>query len=336
VIWTPFLLIASWLLTGCYAPLAKRLGLLDHPNHRSAHVVIKPRGAGVVFIALWCLFAGVAAVTQLITWHEFLLFIPATLLISSVSYLDDWLSLRARTRFAVQLLAAILLISLLYPHLQLDFGFIKLTAGYLVIPITLFSILWSTNLYNFMDGSDGVAGVEALFVFGIGAGMLFFAGANGLAILALALCAVILGFLRWNWPDSKVFMGDVGSTALGFLVAAFALAGQSYGIPLTLWLILYGIFWFDATVTLLTRVIRKEKWYEPHKSHAYQRLQQNGLSHSQVLWAMIALNSTLACTACVCYWHRAWLIYGLMETIILLAVSYFVCKKSGEEKQPYN
>lgn len=327
MIWTPILFLASWLLTGCYAPLASRLGLLDHPNHRSSHTVIKPRGAGVVFMALWSVFAIIAALTDLISWQEFLLFVPPAILISTVSYLDDWLSLRARTRFVVQLLCALFVITLIYSSLNLDFGFVKLTSAYVVIPLTIFAIIWSINLYNFMDGSDGLAGVEALFVFGVGAGILFFSDATSLALLALALCAVLLGFLRWNWPDAKVFMGDVGSTALGLLVVVFAIAGQSYGIPITIWLILYGVFWFDASITLMRRLIRGEKWYEPHKLHAYQRLMQMGLTHCQVLWALIVINSALATIACVGFWHAGWLVYCFILSLLLLSVSYLVVEK---------
>lgn len=309
-------------LTRHFPAFAAHWGLLDKPNQRSAHHVIKPRGAGVVFISLWLAACLVAGLSGRVNGFLLLALLPGTLLIAGVSLLDDRYSLRARTRFMIQCVAALFLLLTVGGSQDLNFGMILISGGILTSLLILGTCLWSVNLFNFMDGIDGIAGVEALFVMGGGAFFLFMTGAHELAWLAVLLCGAVSGFLWWNWPDSRLFMGDVGSASLGFLVIAFALVGQSYGIPLTVWLILYGIFVFDATVTLIRRLLAGERWYEAHQSHAYQRLCQLGWGHRKVLLGVVLLNTCLFTLAAIGYFYPTLLWVCSLLTLALLTTAY--------------
>ncbi|MEO6696428.1 MAG: glycosyl transferase family 4, partial [Gammaproteobacteria bacterium] len=151
------------------------------------------------------------------------------------------------------------------------------------------AVMWLTNLYNFMDGIDGLAGAQAVTAGLAGGVLLWWLNAPGLAGASLALAAASGGFLIWNCPPARIFMGDTGSGLLGFSFAVLALAGeQSRAMPAAAWLILLALFILDASYTLLARLLRGEAWYHAHRSHAYQRLVQAGLSHRRVtLWVLL-------------------------------------------------
>jgi Fuc2NAc and GlcNAc transferase len=161
-------------------------------------------------------------------------------------------------------------------------------------------IAWLTNLYNFMDGIDGIAGGEALAAGTAGGALLMAAGAPGLGAAALLLAAASAGFLAWNWPPAKIFMGDVGSGFLGFAFCVLAVLSERSGaVPLAVWMMLLGVFVFDATATLLRRVLNGEHFFEAHRRHAYQRAVQSGLSHGRVSGGVLAVNLALAGAAAV-------------------------------------
>ncbi len=311
-----FAFFASWSLVGRFRCYALAQGLLDNPNARSSHSQATPRGGGLVFILLW-LVAGVG----LVFWEvwslvQALAFLPGALLLAGIGYWDDRHDLPARWRALVHfVVAGVSVVALDVTDLPL---------GWLSAGLAVFAIVWSVNLFNFMDGTDGIAGVEALFVLVVGGFFLWQAGGGALAIPAWVLAATVTGFLLWNWPRARIFMGDVGSSVLGFLVAVFALAGEVwFDVSVVLWIILYGVFWFDATVTLVRRVMAGERWYSAHRSHAYQRLHNPlGWSHARILWGVITLNSMLAGLA---WWANAmpdmqWVALGV--AVVLLSIAY--------------
>ena len=162
--------------------------------------------------------------------------------------------------------------------------------------IAALAIVWMINLYNFMDGADGLAASEATFV-AIAAGVaLMWNGELGLALIALSIGGAAGGFFVRNKAPAKIFLGDVGSGLLGFLFAALALVSdKAGGLPFLAWLILLGVFVMDATITLIRRIFRGERWYVAHRSHAYQRLVQSGWSHGKVTRCVLALNFLLLC-----------------------------------------
>ncbi|MDQ6959827.1 MAG: hypothetical protein Q9M27_02270, partial [Mariprofundaceae bacterium] len=174
---------------------------------------------------------------------------------------------------------------------NLQVGVWTLSLGWFGNVLAALGIVWLINLYNFMDGIDGLAGGEAVTVAVGGAILLGLGGAMDLALVALLLAAASGGFLIWNWPPARIFMGDVGSGFLGYVFAIIALASEKAGaVPAIVWVVLLAIFIFDATYTLMWRVLNGERWYAAHRSHAYQRLVQGGWSHLRVTNTLLCIN----------------------------------------------
>lgn len=292
---------------------AIRTGLIDKPNQRSSHTMAKPRAGGLVFISAWLIWLFFTSTSpSLLT-----LFVPSLVLIAGIGFLDDRFTLSAKWRLCVQIIATSLF--LLQLHLT-PFLFIA----------AFFSILWSINLFNFMDGTDGIAGIEAITVLGGISVFLWHIGAAHESIVALGLVVAILGFLVWNWPPAKIFMGDVGSTSIGFMIPTLTLIAYShYQLSLIPVIILYGVFLFDATVTLIRRILRGEKWYQAHRSHAYQRLHQAGFSHKQVLFCIMGLNLILTALAQIAFANQNLQWFSLAVSIILLSSSYLLVERIG-------
>jgi len=206
-------------LTGWYRHYAISKNILDKPNHRSLHNAPIPRGSGIIFIIVWLIF--VTTVAFLKTWVQFshfFLLVPGVLIVAVIGFWDDCHTLRPKWRFTGQIAAAAIVALVLKTMPLISIEGHQVNFGLFGMILTVACITWSTNLYNFMDGVDGLAGTEALFVYGIGGTLVWYSGGHGLAILAWGLSAVVAGFLVWNWPNAKVFMGDVGSTCLGFSV----------------------------------------------------------------------------------------------------------------------
>lgn len=280
-------LVASVVVTGLFRAWALRHQVLDVPNERSSHVVPTPRGGGVgivagvaVGLAVWLAFGGVFSV-RAAGW------IVGALLVAGVSFADDLRGLPVLPRLGTHLVASVLVT---LAGVQ-DVG--GLFALYLVLAFLWIVLL--TNLYNFMDGIDGLAAVQAV----IGGAAFALAGAlfgNALLLSAGAvLSAASLGFLVYNLPPARLFMGDVSSTFLGFSFASLMLLGNlgvgGSRVPLYVGALILAPFLFDGVVTLLRRVARREAWWRPHRSHFYQRLVQTGLSHGAVtgLYGLAAL-----------------------------------------------
>jgi Fuc2NAc and GlcNAc transferase len=156
----------------------------------------------------------------------------------------------------------------------------------------LLTIVWLTNLYNFMDGIDGIAATQAMFVAATAALLLGLHGDGGSALLCLLIAMACSGFLYWNWPPARLFMGDVGSGFLGYCFAVLAIASENSGqLPLTVWLVLLSLFIGDASYTLLSRLLRGKRVYEAHREHAYQYLVRRSGSHRKVTigWGLLNL-----------------------------------------------
>jgi len=212
--------------------------------------------------------------------------------VALVGFLDDRASLSVSARFSVHFLAAVFGVYMLggVPPIQL-YGQ-PLDVGIAADALAVVAIVWTLNLFNFMDGIDGIACSEAIFVAAAGTVVcssgVSFVDSNAVALLLVGAC---LGFLVWNWPPAKIFMGDVGSGYLGYVIALLALtsARENSAGPF-IWLILGGVFFVDATVTFVRRLIRRERVYEPHRSHAYQWLARRWGSHIRVTSAVWLVN----------------------------------------------
>lgn len=245
---------------------------MDQPNERSLHNHPVPRAGGLGILTGLIVGAILADVLDTI-W------LAPMLALTLISWMDDHHSLPVPVRLLAQTGAAAL--------------FLYLGGGGtepLAIGLMLFALIWMTNLFNFMDGSDGLAGGMALLGFGFYALGAVLGGDMAFALLNAALAAATLGFLAFNFPPARVFMGDTGSVPLGFLAAAFGLIGMWKGLwPWWFPVLVFSPFIIDATVTLMRRILRGERFWKAHKTHYYQRLVQMGWGHRRTALAEYAL-----------------------------------------------
>ena len=314
--------ILSWLLASRVRLYALDR-LLDVPNERSSHTVPTPRGGGLA-IAVTIL-GGVifAALRSWITWDLALALSGGGALIAAVGWIDDHKSLSALTRFAVQFFSAAWAMFWLGGLPALSVGSATLELGLLGTVLGVIGIVWAINLYNFVDGIDGLAAGEAISTGVIGGLILLAMGQYGLAMVALLIAAAAGGFLPLNWAPAKLFMGDVGSGMLGYLFAVLSIASENAGaIPLLIWVLLLGAFVFDATVTLCRRIAHGERWYHAHHSHAYQRMVQAGRSHAMVSSMILLINLALAVLAIVAWLRPTFFLISIAIGAILLTVIY--------------
>jgi Fuc2NAc and GlcNAc transferase len=300
---------------------AGKMGLLHAPNHRSSHTRPTPHGGGLG-IALGGTLAGLGlAVAYPETAAGIVPIAWFSILISAVGFWDDIRPLPAGWRFVVQL-AVCLGILIALPGAHPDWG------GAPALLVLLLGGVWWVNLFNFMDGIDGLAGVQAVFMFVAGAvlAVMFAPESAGHALWfwMWLLAAAVLAFLRVNWPPAKIFMGDVGSIYLGFLLFCYCLMTVRAGwLTYPAWLILSALFVTDATLTLLRRIMRGERWFEAHRNHLYQRLALRWKAHRPVTLLALALNlALLAPLAWVALrWPEwAWWIVCLVYLILLAAM----------------
>ncbi|MNQ20858.1 putative undecaprenyl-phosphate N-acetylglucosaminyl 1-phosphate transferase [compost metagenome] len=298
------LLSAALLLSGLVTVLtlrfAARLGLIQAPNQRSSHEVPTPGGGGVG-MAVAGVVSGLWVATQSAQPQAWLALAGAGGILALVGFRDDVAPVSARVRFLVQIgvCATLLIVLPPLPPLVLPGGW-SLSGAMLLAPL-LFIGIWWVNLFNFMDGVDGLASVQALFM-AVGGAVLTAVVAPAVPdshpiwLWNLALVGAIAGFLPFNWPPAKIFMGDVGSTFLAFSLFALALLSASAGwLPLTTWLILAAVFVSDATSTLLRRMMAGERWLQAHRSHAYQHLARRWhgprkRGHRRVTCLVLAVN----------------------------------------------
>jgi UDP-N-acetylmuramyl pentapeptide phosphotransferase/UDP-N-acetylglucosamine-1-phosphate transferase len=285
------IVIFSALLTQVFCRIAQNTRLMDKPNDRSLHVSPTVRGGGIVFIGLPLLLLPYLCNVYQDALSNQSILVFSTVLIALVSFLDDLFHLSVKPRFCAQAAVALLIAFCMRPQ-ALEFGLFSLTNPFLIIPVLFFVIIWSINHFNFMDGIDGFCASQALFLF-FSYALLF--NINNAPIhqdFCLLMSFSLMGFLVFNFPPAKLFMGDVGSATLGLLVFCIALiAQQTYQIPIIYWFMLNALFLFDATITLVRRVLKKEKWTSPHKKHAYQRLKQLGVSTYTILFGQFIINA---------------------------------------------
>ncbi|MCA8932002.1 MAG: glycosyltransferase family 4 protein [Rhodospirillaceae bacterium] len=310
------------LLTAVVLRYLRARAILDRPNARSSHGVATPRGGGLgvvpVVVAGWAIIALVVPATL-----DLAAVLAGATLLALVSWFDDVRTLAAAPRFAVQL-AVVAVGTALLPGDALVFqGLLPLVADRL---LTALAWLWFVNLFNFMDGIDGITGSELASIGGGLALAVSLAAPAGLAagadpalpFYALVLAAAGLGFLVWNWHPAQVFLGDVGSVPLGYLTGWLLITAAAMGLwPAAVILPLYYLT--DATATLLRRLAKGEPIFQAHRQHAYQRAVQRGLSHSQVVWRIVAGNLALIACAAAATAIGAWALLpaGLVVLVLI-------------------
>lgn len=276
-------------LTGWFSLPTSSLAFLDHPNERSLHTRPVPRTGGIAIMVGYLV--GLSGALIWLPQYRFLggmaiWVLGGMLVIGFFSFLDDRVGLPTVSRFVLHAVTAGGVIwggSLSIR--DLDFPFIgALSFGWFSVPLTILFLMWMTNLYNFMDGMDGFAGGMTVIGFSCLA-YLGWAGRHDLIfIFALLMAVSAMGFLIWNFPPAKIFMGDVGSTAIGFLAGGLTVLGV-YDKLFDLWvpILIFSPFIFDATATLLQRFLRGEKVWQAHRKHYYQRLVLVGWGHRKTV-----------------------------------------------------
>jgi len=300
--WMILLVLGAFLLsvpaTGLMRRYAIARELLDQPNPRGSHRQPTPRGGGLAIAVIVLGGTALAAEVGWIGADVGLAVVGGGALVAAIGWVDDRKSLKPLLRAVVHVLAAAWSLYWLggLPFLRTGETGLALGPGGFLLGIV--GVVWVINLYNFMDGLDGLAAGEAVLVAGIGCTFLLADGRRDLAIIALLTVGASGGFLVWNWAPAKIFMGDVGSGLLGFVFAALAVGSENAGsFPLLGWLLLLGAFVFDATVTLLRRFLARDRWYEAHKSHAYQRAVQAGWGHGEVTLVVLGFTAGLGVLA---------------------------------------
>jgi Fuc2NAc and GlcNAc transferase len=328
------------LITGLVRRHALRASILDIPNARSSHVHPTPRGGGIAIVVV-----SLAAMVALALFRclDTGLFwaLAGGAAVAVVGHLDDRGRIGIVGRLLVHIAAATWATWWLGGMTELHWNGTVIPIGVWGPALAILGIVWSLNLFNFMDGIDGIAASEAVFMAGAGAVLASVAGLT-LAVSAAGwlIAATSLGFLLWNWPPARIFMGDVGSGFLGFVLAVLALGGtRENAIMLPVWLILGGVFIVDATLTLFRRLVRRERFYEAHRSHAYQWLARRWNSHLQVTIACIALNFIwLAPWAWMCIRipdRAGWFVAAALGPLVVLAAVSGAGRRESQTTGPY-
>lgn len=282
--------VASVVLTHLFIRLADGRGVVAESNERSMHKGSTVTGGGLPLLtAALFVFVGLWPVTQPVG-----LLLPAAALLAFVSFLDDIKPVARWLRFGTHVAAAAAAVATV-PHAQSVFlGWLPM---WLDRALAVLALVWFINLFNFMDGIDGIAGIETISIAGGFAIVIAAAQSTSpLVGLALAVAGATAGFLFWNWHPARIFLGDVGSVPLGFLCGALMIwLAVQHSLAAALILPLY--FVADATITILMRLRRGERIWEPHRSHFYQRSARAVSSHAVVVRRVAACNGVLVALA---------------------------------------
>lgn len=283
--------LASFTLTWALRHYALSRSLLDVPNARSSHSVPTPRGGGVAIVLVFSLALWFLLSAGLIAISTFCAIAGSGALIAIIGFMDDHGHIAARWRLLGHFIASTWLLVWLGGLPTIQFGGTMVDLGWLGHILGLFYLVWLLNLYNFMDGIDGIASVETICVC-LGASVLYWSGDTPQLVWApLMLAVAVAGFLFWNFPPARIFMGDAGSGFLGIVLGGLSLQAASVSANLLWgWLILLGVFIVDATFTLFRRLLRGDKIYEAHRSHAYQFASRQFGKHLPVTLAVGAIN----------------------------------------------
>ena len=267
--------------------------LLDVPNDRSSHSQPTPRGGGLALTVAHLCGMLLASALGLVDIALAIALGVGGLTVAVIGFLDDHRHVKASVRLSLHVLAFVWAMVWLGGLPPVDFGWGAVNLGWVGSALLVLYLAWFLNLFNFMDGIDGIAGAQALCMSLTGAALAYQAGGGEHAALPMVLlAAATAGFLAWNWPPARIFMGDVGSGYLGFALGVLALWTVVEGwLTPWVWLILGGAFLADATVTLFVRAKARVPLVEAHRSHAYQRLSRHWGAHRPVTLAFIAINA---------------------------------------------
>ena len=316
--------VISFILTYFIRQFALKYKLIDVPNERSSHNVPTPKGGGVAIVISW--FLGITVLFFMGYVEDSLYFaLLSGIILSVVSLIDDFINVKPFIRLIFQFITVIIAFYFLNGLRPFIIPELSLNNLYVLYPLVILGMVWFINLFNFMDGVDGFASTEAILI----SLVIFILSGN---IINLVLIGCIAGFLFWNWPKAKIFMGDVGSTQLGFILVILGVYFHNkLEFSILNWIMLSSPFWFDATFTLYRRWRNKEKLSQAHRKHAYQRIVQAGFSHQKVNFYLIGINITLFVIILV---YRE---FGFMKVplFILSLLIYYFLTRIIDKKVPF-
>ena len=317
-------LLFSFLVTERMRHYGPKWHLMDIPNPRSSHSLPTPRAGGIGIVFTVLIAVPFLAFQNLLGWNFVAALVGGGGLVALIGFVDDRVHLCARTRIVAHFVAAGWALYWLRGIPAIQVGSISWAWGWPGNLAVLVGMVWLVNLYNFMDGIDGIAGVEAVCAAGVGALLLASHHFSGLAVVAAVMATSSAGFLLWNWPPARIFMGDGSSGFLGFAFGLLIVAStRKEGSLLWAWLILLLVFIVDSAVTLLRRFLGGARWYEAHCSHTYQHASRRWGS-LKVIRVVAGLNVAwllpLAWAAMV--WSRLGLMFTLIAAFPLVLLAF--------------
>jgi len=323
--WYIFILLflLSTLLTFLVKNLALKKSVLDIPNERSSHLIPTPRGGGLAIAITWYLGLTYCAIIDIIEIKLFWALLSGLILVC-IGILDDLYNIKPIFRILTQSLTVLIALYFLDGLQAFELGFTKFEYPILLTIFAFVGIIWFINLFNFLDGIDGYASMQAIYLSFV---LFYFNTSN----YYLILVASVAGFLIWNWQPAKIFMGDVGSTLLGFNFGVFAVYEQNMdNLPIISFLALSSLFWFDATYTLFRRLLNREKLSQPHRKHAYQRIVRAGFSHKKTTLYGLGINLIILISVVLCQNIILQVTIPFILSLILLYwITQWIDKKTG-------
>ena len=315
------LFLISFTLTYFIKEYAIKKSFVATVNERSSHTVPTPHGGGIALSVTWFVGLIYLYINDQIDSRLFFALIIG-IVIAAVGLVDDIVELKPKSRMIVFTLVGAIGLYIIGGLDTLTLGLLDISNSFITSVFSMLLILWYINLTNFIDGIDSYLSVT--FIFLSVAGLVLFGGAH-FAVLGVS----VLGFLYWNWHKAKIFMGDVGSTLLGYTIAIITIYYANIeSSNLWIWITLYGVFWFDATFTLVRRKLNGEKLSQAHRKHAYQRLTQAGWSHSKV--TLYALGLNLVILALVYFIPNVAISFALSLVLLYSAIKFVDSKKKFE------
>jgi Fuc2NAc and GlcNAc transferase len=287
----PIVVLLSLVLTAVLRQYALHRSIIDIPNARSSHSIPTPRGGGVAIVVTFLISLVLLGCLQLQPFAWLTGLVGAGSLVAVIGFMDDHGHIAARWRLLLHFVAALWALFWFNGLPVLSILGFSIDLGWIGHALAAFYLVWMLNLYNFMDGIDGLASVEAISVCLGMCAIYFFFGFENLIWTPATLAMAVTGFLFWNFPPAKIFMGDAGSGFLGITLGILSLQAV-WAEPgfLWAWLIMLGVFICDATFTLLRRLLRGDRVYEAHRSHGYQFASRKFAKHLPVTAAVLCIN----------------------------------------------
>jgi Fuc2NAc and GlcNAc transferase len=320
------LFIVSLSLTYFIKRTALHHKILDIPNERSSHVNPTPRGGGLAIVITWDIGISVLFYFKYIESNLYFALLSGILL-AIISLIDDLISLKPIIRLLAQIITALAAFTFIKGINPVSISGVEINSLFILYPLVIIGTVWFINLYNFLDGIDGYASLEAITIAAL---MFIFTG----SLINIILIVCILGFLFWNWPKAKIFMGDIGSTQLGFILIVLGIYFHNKSeLSIINWMMLSSLFWFDATLTLFRRWKNKENLSVAHRKHAYQRAVQSGLTHQNTILLSIGINFVIATLVFISRKYEFLLIPSFIFNLLFLyGITFLIDSKVPFEK----